>query len=95
MKRIFTLFVCVAFATSLTGCLGTEIESPAGAQPGPSYQTLRWHIVALPTVVSAGDCKNGMADVSTYVPLWGLVIGVLTWGILVPQWTTLSCASGR
>jgi hypothetical protein len=95
MKRILTLFVCVAFAAPLSGCLGTSIDSPAGSQAGPSYQTLRWHVVAAPTVVQARDCKNGMSEVNTYVPPWGLAIGILTWGIIVPQWTIFSCASGE
>ncbi len=79
---------------TLSGCLGTFIEAPPRERAAPAYQTLRWHLIAAPRRVNANVCDKGLADVATYVPLWGLAIGILTFGIVVPQWTIFSCAAG-
>ena len=78
----------------LGGCLGTFIEAPPRERAAPTYQTLRWHLLAAPHRVKADVCDKGLADVATYVPPWGLAIGILTFGIVVPQWTIFSCAAG-
>ncbi len=81
-------------ASPLAGCLGTEVVAPPRSQPGPALQTLRWHILAAPHLVRA-DCKRGLAEFKTYVPPWGLAIGILTFGIVVPQWTILQCVADK
>lgn len=93
MRRLAALLLCATLVLSLGGCLGTVIEAPPRAQAGPSYQTLRWHLLAAPNLVRADQCAKGLADITTYVPPWGLAIGILTFGIVVPQWTILSCAA--
>jgi hypothetical protein len=89
------LVLAFALATSQTACLGTLVESPVRAQATPSRATLRWHLITAPRVVEAGECRHGMSDVFTHVPLWGLAIGILSFGIVVPQWTVYSCAAPR
>lgn len=93
MKRLVALCSCALLVLSLSGCLGTSIQAPPRAQAGPSYQTLRWHLLASPTVIRADSCPRGLADVTTYVPLWGLAIGIFTLGIVVPQRTILACVA--
>ena len=48
-------------------------------------------IIAAPAVIPAGDCTEGLAQVSTYVPLWGVAVGILTIGIIVPITTSYRC----
>ncbi len=89
-KRAFALLLCSALVISTSGCLGTSIDAPT--RQGSSHDTLRIHVLAAPATVHANACSRGLADVTTYVPLWGLAVGILTLGILVPQWTLYSCA---
>ncbi len=88
--------MALLLSSSLTlgGCLGTFVEAPPRERAAPAYQTLRWHLLAAPNLVKADMCEKGLADIATYVPPWGLAIGILTFGIVVPQWTIFSCAAG-
>ena len=79
----------MVLVVSTSGCLGTMVQSPTAANR--PFTTTRIHILAAPTQIDAHDCKNGLAETFTYVPLWGLVVGVLTIGILVPMTTSFSC----
>jgi hypothetical protein len=36
-----------------------------------------------------------MASVSTFVPVWGIVVGILTFGIIVPKTLTYTCVGDR
>ncbi len=92
LRRTRALLLCAALLGSQSACLGTLVESPARARAADSYATLRWHLIAAPRSIDATECPRGMSDVFTHVPLWGLALGVLTFGILVPQWTIYSCA---
>ncbi len=87
---------CVALlaAASLTlgGCLGVFIEAPTATER-TAYTTLRWHLIAAPRAIDASVCPNGLSQITTFVPLWGLVVGFFTIGILVPQWTTIACVA--
>ncbi len=82
----------VAASLTLGGCLGVALKAPTASER-TAYTTLRWHIIAAPTGIDASMCQNGLSRITTFVPLWGLAIGVLTLGILVPQWTTISCVA--
>jgi hypothetical protein len=82
-----------ALLLSLSGCLGTVIDAPT--RSSDSYASLRLHLVTAPTLIRAERCRAGLADVSTFVPLWGLAVGILTFGIVVPEWTVYTCAEGR
>ncbi len=89
-NRAFALLLCATLAISSSGCLGTAVDAPT--RQGSAHESLQIHVLAAPTLIRANACLNGLADVTTYVPLWGLALGILTFGILVPQWTVYSCA---
>jgi hypothetical protein len=92
-RWLLNLALSALLVAALSGCLGTDVRSPARSTE--SYSTLRWHLIAAPNLVHASPCRLGLADVTTYVPLWGLAIGILTFGIVVPQWTIFSCVERR
>ena len=95
LLRQTSMALLLSSSLTLSGCLGTFIESPPRERAAPSYQTLRWHLLAAPHRIKADVCPKGLARIATYVPLWGLPIGILTFGIVVPQWTIFSCAEGE
>ena len=35
-----------------------------------------------------------MSQVTTFIPLWGVAVGILTIGIIVPKMTSYSCVAG-
>ncbi len=88
LRRLLPLVVVV----SLTGCLATIVQTPS--RGGQELSTTRVHILALPNVIDVPECKSGLARVESWVPVWGLAIGILTFGIIVPVTTTFSCAEG-
>ncbi len=92
-RRLRTLLLSGPLLVSLSGCLGTSIDAPVPSSV--SHATLRVHIIAAPILIQADRCRTGLADVTTYVPLWGLAVGILTFGIVVPEWTVYTCAQGR
>ena len=74
---------------SLMGCLGTSVQTPRkGGQLRTSTDA---RILAAPFVVRASDCSEGMSQVMTFVPLWGVAVGILTIGIIVPISTSYAC----
>lgn len=89
-RRTFGFLLAAVFLISSTGCLGTQID--AHTRSSQSYTSLNIHLLAAPTVLKADECRQGLSEVSTWVPLWGLAVGILTFGIVVPQWTTYTCA---
>ena len=89
MRRLFSACLAIVITVSLSGCFGTMIKTPAAA--GNPFVTTQVHILAFPTQVDAHMCNHGIAESLTYVPLWGLVVGVLTIGIVVPTTTSWSC----
>ena len=86
LRRVLSIVLLV----SLTGCLATLVQTPR--QGGQELSTTRVHILALPNVIDVPECKSGLAHVESWVPIWGLAIGILTFGIIVPVTTTFSCA---
>lgn len=91
MHNLTRSLVALGLAVSLTGCLGTVVDAPIGK--GSTYGNTSPHIILSPTLVDARDCPNGLQQVAVYVPLWGVAVGILTLGILVPMNTTYTCAS--
>ena len=89
MRKITRSLLALVLAAAVSGCLGTIVTAP-GSQ-GRSYGTTRVHIIAAPTSIDAVDCKNGLREVAVYVPLWGVAVGILTLGILVPMNTNFTC----
>ncbi len=90
MHRLFTLALVALLMVSLSGCLGTLVQAPTRSTR--HYTTTRAHLLAAPTNLDAHNCKQGLAEVFTYVPLWGVAVGILTFGIVVPMTTKYSCA---
>ncbi len=89
MRRLFTLALTALLSVPLTGCLGTLVHAPT-----PVAQrtiTTRAHLLAAPTRIEAHNCTKGLGEVFTYVPLWGVVVGILTLGIVVPMTTNYAC----
>jgi len=89
VRRLFKGFLAVLMMVPLSGCLGTMVQSPTAA--GRPNTTTRVHIIWAPTSIDAHMCPNGLSETFTYVPLWGVVVGVLTFSILVPMTTSYSC----
>ena len=90
MKRIARSLVSLALIVPLSGCLGTIVNTP---QPqGESYGDTRVHLIGSSTEIDARSCTAGLQAVSTFVPLWGVAVGILTIGILVPMTTVFTCA---
>ena len=91
MRQISILILSSFLLVSMSGCLGTVVQSPT--RPSQAHSTTRAHILAAPTAIDASHCRAGVSEVFTYVPLWGLAVGILTFGIIVPMTTTYSCVA--
>jgi hypothetical protein len=90
MPRLVRSLVAASLSFSLGGCLGTIVKAPT--PEGASYGDTRIHIIGSPTEIDARDCRGGLQQVSTFVPLWGVAVGILTFGILVPTTTVFTCS---
>jgi hypothetical protein len=90
MKRILHTALTLVLSLSLSGCLGTIVTAPVGE--GRSYGATDAHLILAPAAIDARDCTKGLQEVAVYVPLWGVAVGILTLGILVPMNTTFTCA---
>ncbi len=75
---------------ALSGCLGTIVEAPT--RDGESFGDTRAHIIGASTEIDASKCRNGLKQVTTFVPLWGVAVGILTIGIVVPMTTVYTCS---
>ena len=89
MRRLVTALLAACFILTQSACLGTVVQTPT--RRGLSQSTTRAHIIALPTRIDATACRAGLSEVATYVPIWGLAVGILTFGIIVPMTTHYSC----
>jgi hypothetical protein len=91
MSRAFVRSVSsLCLVVALPGCLGTIVEAPTGE--GESYGSTRAHLIGASTTYDASRCRSGLQQVATFVPLWGVAVGILTFGILVPMTTVYTCA---
>ena len=93
MRRITTLALSALLAVALSGCLGTVVRSPQSG--GHRQTTTQVHLIAAPRELDGSICRNGFAEVSTFVPLWGVVVGYFTLGIVVPMTTSYTCVGSR
>jgi hypothetical protein len=84
LQGLLPLLLSGLLLISQSGCLGTASRS---------YSRFQVHLLAAPALIRADVCKNGLADITTYVPLWGLAVGILTFGIVVPARTVYSCVA--
>ena len=93
MPRVCRFALTVLLAASVVGCLATRIDTPRSIGRPISAQHV--HVLAAPFRIDAHMCDKGIARATTFVPLWGVVVGVLTVGILVPKATTYHCVEGQ
>ena len=91
MKQIARVLMILTLSLPLSGCLGTIVTAPGGGSR--TYKSTDAHIILLPSQVNAGDCTKGMKEVTVSVPLWGVAVGILTFGIVVPMNTTVTCSA--
>ena len=82
---VLAIFVLLA----QTACLGTVVE--ANAPSGTNFGTTRAHIIGMSAYVDASQCGQGISSTTTFVPLWGVAVGILTFGIIVPMNTVYTC----
>ena len=66
------------------GLLGVPLFGPL-LQKGRLTGNTSPHIIGSPSMIKADDCPNGLQEVAVFVPLWGVAVGILTIGILVPH----------
>ena len=88
MRSIAKGLLVLVLSLVTSGCLGTLVGTPPSK--GQVYTTTRVHLLASPTRI-ATPCKGGLAHSFTFVPLLGVVVGILTIGIVVPMTTEYSC----
>ena len=92
MRSISKVILVLAMGLVTSGCLGTLVGRPPSK--GQVFSTTRAHLLASPTEIRT-PCTGGLAHTFTFVPLWGIAVGILTIGIVVPMTTNYSCvASG-
>jgi hypothetical protein len=89
MSSLTRSLVSIALIFSLTACLGTTVKAPTSG--GKSYGSTDVHLIGSSTAINASSCPNGLKEVTTFVPLWGVAVGILTIGILVPMETVFTC----
>jgi hypothetical protein len=89
VRKLTRSLIALFLAGSLVGCLGTVVKAPTGS--GSSYGDTRAHLIGSSTSIDAKDCPSGLQEVAVFVPLWGVAVGILTFGILVPMNTTFTC----
>lgn len=89
MRKQAQRLVAIALSACLSGCLGTLVRTPA--PQGKPVETTNPHVLAAPFRIDAHGCGRGLAEVVTFVPLWGVAVGILTLGILVPKTTIYNC----
>jgi len=93
MRRLLSLTLAAVVTFTLTGCLGTLVQAPT--RSSKQHLTTRVHLIAAPTHIDAHVCPMGMSEVFTYVPLWGVAVGILTIGIIVPMTTVYTCVPAK
>jgi hypothetical protein len=52
------------------------------------------HLIGSWYRVDASACRDGIAQVQTFVPIWGIAVGILTIGIIIPFTTEYWCVQG-
>jgi hypothetical protein len=90
MRGFVRSVIPVGLVGVLSGCLGTIVEAPT--REGESYGDTRAHLIGSSTAIDASTCRNGLKQVATFVPLWGVAVGILTFGIIVPMTTVYTCS---
>lgn len=94
MRNLARSLVAVLLCFSLSGCLGSTLRTPApkGEEVGSRLSvTLLWGLK--PTMVDANECKKGVAATVQVWPIWGVVVSLLTFFLVVPTYTAYDCTA--
>jgi hypothetical protein len=92
VKRALRTTTAFVASLSLAACLGTSVRTPT--PEGGAVTDTHVHILAAPFRVDAHACQHGLSRVVSFVPLWGVAVGILTLGIVVPKTTIYHCVKG-
>lgn len=92
VERALRTTTVFAVSLSLAACLGTNVRT--SAPEGGAVTDTHVHILAAPFRVDAHACQHGLSRVASFVPLWGVAVGILTLGIVVPKTTIYHCVKG-
>jgi hypothetical protein len=92
VPRALRTLTAIAVSLCLAGCLGTSVRTPT--PEGRPVAGTHPHILAAPFRVDAHVCEQGLSRVVTFVPVWGVAVGILTLGIVVPKTTIYHCVQG-
>jgi hypothetical protein len=88
------LLAAILCVTVTTGCFATVVQTH-GPEFGPAKKqmnvTLLWGLK--PSVVDASSCPQGVAEVVTGWPIWGVLVAFLTFLLIVPTNTAYVCAA--
>ena len=90
MARLARSLTALSLVFSLTACLGTIVKAPTAK--GESYADTRAHLIGSSSELDAQSCPSGLNEVAVFVPIWGVAVGILTIGILVPMTTVFTCS---
>jgi hypothetical protein len=89
----FSVLSLLVFAVGLSGCYRVVIDTPAQSS-GVSGDDSGASFMGLTTVTAnAQECRYGVARASTAMPFWGLVLQVVTAGIVTGMTAEYQCAA--
>ena len=95
MDKIFRAFLAATLCvTVLTGCFSTMVQTGAPEFGPPKKElnvTLLWGLK--PSVVDASSCASGVAEIVSVWPIWGVLVSIFTFLLIVPTHTAYVCAA--
>ncbi len=81
--------------TLLSGCYNVHVRTTAEPAQGDERATTLHFINGLtPGEVEARDCSRGIADVRFQLPVWGVLLNAITFGLVGAVETTYTCVKG-
>ena len=92
MTKLLRIPMYLLLALSLSGCMGTLVSTPT--REGKPIVSTQVHILAAPYRIDAHTCSQGISRAEIFIPLWGVAVGILTLGIVVPKTTIYTCVGG-
>ncbi len=96
MHRFVKAVTLVTVAVILSGCYNARVET--GLAPSQEVIEEKWApswiygAVSPPTVETASECPNGVAQVHTYHSFLNMLVAGLTFGIYTPMTINVTCA---